>query len=209
LRIIGGKARGRRLQTPSKSSAKYSGQHIRPTADRAREALFSILGREVENATVLDLYAGTGALGLEALSRSAERTVFVDYSSKAVQIIKKNIELCGFSDRTLVFKRDLTKGLSFLLKQLPGTTFSIVFVDPPYRKGLSAGILQKLAESDLLCPEALVVVEDDAVIELPAQVADLTLVDQRCYGETAFWLYRKKQLFINLHSKGEVNGRKQ
>ena len=191
MRIIGGKARGRRLQTPSKGTAKYSGQHIRPTADRAREALFSIIGREVENATVLDLYAGTGALGLEALSRSAERAVFVDNSSQAVKIINKNIELCGFSDRTLVFKRDLSKGLSFLLKQLPGTTFSIVFVDPPYRKGLSTGMLQQLAESDLLFPDALVIVEEDAVIEPSAQVAELKLVEERRYGETAFWLYRQ------------------
>jgi 16S rRNA (guanine966-N2)-methyltransferase len=191
LRIIGGKSRGRRLQTPSKSTAKNSGQYIRPTADRAREALFSIIGQKVENATVLDLYAGTGALGLEALSRSAEQAVFVDNSSQAVQIINKNIELCGFSDRTLVFKRDLSKGLSFLLKRLPGTTYSIVFVDPPYRKGLSAGMLQQLAESGLLFPDALVVVEEDAVIEPPAQVAELILVDQRQYGETAFWFYRQ------------------
>jgi len=193
LRIIGGTARGRRLQTPSKSTAKYSGQAIRPTADRAREALFSIIGRKVENATILDLYAGTGALGLEALSRSAERAVFVDNSSQAVQIINKNIELCGFSDRTLVVKRDLSKGLSFLAKQLPGTTFSIVFVDPPYRKGLSLGMLQKLAESALLFSEAFVVIEEDADIELPAQVAELFLVDQRRYGETGFWFYRQNK----------------
>ena len=193
MRIIGGKARGRRLQALSKSTAKHSGQPIRPTADRAREALFNIIGREVENATVLDLYAGTGALGLEALSRSAERAVFVDKSLKAVQIINKNIELCGFSDRALVYKRDLSKGLSFLVKKLPGITFSIVFVDPPYRKGLSAGMLQELAESELLFPGAFVAVEEDALTELPSQMAGLTLVDQRRYGETGFWFYRQSK----------------
>jgi 16S rRNA (guanine966-N2)-methyltransferase len=192
LRIIGGKAKGRRLQTPSTRTAKYSGQLIRPTADRGREALFSIIGREVENATVLDLYAGTGALGLEALSRSARQAVFVDNSLHAVQIINKNVALCGFDDRTHVFKRDLSKGLYFLTKQLPGATFSIVFIDPPYRKGLSAGILQELAVVDFLSPEALIVVEEDALIELSAQVAELTLVDQRRYGETGFWFYRQK-----------------
>ena len=192
MRIIGGKARGRRLQTPSACTAKYSGQLIRPTADRAREALFSIIGREVENATVLDLYAGTGALGLEALSRSAQQAVFVDNSQQAVQIIHKNAELCGFYGRALVLKRDLSKGLYFLKKQLPGTTFSIVFIDPPYRKRLSTGMLQELAASDLLASEALVVVEEDALTELPAQVAELTLIDQRRYGETGFWLYRQK-----------------
>jgi 16S rRNA (guanine966-N2)-methyltransferase len=190
LRIIGGRARGRRLQTPSKSSAKNSCQLIRPTADRAREALFNIIGREVENATVLDLYAGTGALGLEALSRSAERSVFVDNNLHAIQVINSNIELCGFSERAIVFKRDISQGLSFLTKQLPGLTFSIIFIDPPYRKGLSLGILHELAKSNLLFPDALVVVEEDAVTELPTQVAELKLVDQRKYGDTGFWFYR-------------------
>ena len=195
MRIIGGKARGRRLQTPAKSTATSCRQDIRPTADRAREALFSILGREVENATVLDLFAGTGSLGLEALSRSAKQAVFVDNSLQAVQIINKNIKLCGFSDRTLVLKRDLSKGLSFLTKQLPGTTFSIVFADPPYRLGLSAGLLRNLAESAILLPEALVVIEEDRRTELPDQVAELALVSQRHYGDTGFWFYRQKYSF--------------
>lgn len=191
MRIIGGKARGRRLQSPSiKKTTKNSGQHIRPTADRAREALFNIIGRKVENAVVLDLYAGTGALGLEALSRSADQAVFIDNSPQAVNIINKNIELCGFSERALVIKRDLTKGLAFLTKQLPGIHFSIVFIDPPYRKGLSTEMLQEVAGSNLLSSEAIVVIEEDAAIELPLQVNDLTLIDRRHYGETGFWLYR-------------------
>jgi 16S rRNA (guanine966-N2)-methyltransferase len=185
------------LQTPSKSTAKYHDQSIRPTADRAREALFSIIGREVGNARVLDLYAGTGALGLEALSRSAELAVFVDNSPGAIQIIKKNIELCGFSDRTLVLKRDLSKGLSFLKKQLPGVAFSIVFIDPPYRQGLHEGILQELTESDILLPDALVIIEEDARIELPAEVAGLFLVDQRRYSETGLWFYRQHKFLHN------------
>jgi 16S rRNA (guanine966-N2)-methyltransferase len=195
------------LQAPSKSTAKYSGQLIRPTADRAREALFSIIGRKVENATVLDLYAGTGALGLEALSRSAERAVFVDNNLQAFEIINKNIELCGFSDRGLVFKWDLSKGLSFLAKKLPDTTFSLVFIDPPYRKGLAADMLQELAKSGILCPEALVVAEENALTELPQQVAELTLYDQRQYGETGFWFYRQKHSFINTPRREKLHGR--
>ena len=178
------------MQTPPKNTEKYSNQLIRPTADRAREALFNIIGRWVANATVLDLYAGTGALGLEALSRSAEMAVFVDNSPQAIKIIKKNIELCGFSDRTIVLKRDLAKGLSFVTKQLPGLGFSIVFVDPPYRKGLSEAMLQELAETNILLSEALVIIEECSLTELPAQVADLSLVDHRRYGETGFWFYR-------------------
>ena len=128
MRIIGGTARGRRLQTPPKSTVSRTGsQLIRPTADRAREALFNIIGKEVEDAVVLDLFAGTGALGLEALSRGAQSAAFVDKSSQSTDLIKKNIELCGFSDKSFVIKRDLAKSLSFLEKHAPNREFSIIF----------------------------------------------------------------------------------
>lgn len=178
------------MQTPSKRTAKFSGHVIRPTADRAREAQFNIIGREVEGAAFLDLYAGTGAIGLEALSRNAQQAVFVDCDPQAVQLIEKNIKICGFSDGTLVFKRDLSKGLYFLGKLLPETRFSIIFVDPPYRKGLSAAILSEIVEANLLTPDGLVVVEDVSVSGLPDAVAGLGLVDRRRYGETGFWFYR-------------------
>ena len=191
MRIIGGTAKGRRLQTPSKRAAKYPAQPIRPTADRSREALFSIIGQEVEGSTVLDLYAGTGALGLEALSRSAMRVVFVDNNPHAVQLVEKNIELCGFSNKTLVLKRDLSKGLCFLAKQQPEVKFSLVFIDPPYRKRLSATMLQEIEKTNILSSDALVVIEEDSIIDLPSTVKELNLVDQRRYGETGFWFYRR------------------
>jgi 16S rRNA (guanine966-N2)-methyltransferase len=180
------------LQTPANKTARDAGKsRIRPTADRAREALFSIIGREVENATVLDLFAGTGALGLEALSRSAHLAVFVDSDPEAVRIINKNIEICGFSDRAVVLKRDLSKGLYFLTRQLPETLFPIVFIDPPYRKGMAGKMLQEIAGGKFLSSEALVVVEEDALTEMESRVAGLNLVDQRRYGDTRFWFYRK------------------
>ena len=194
MRIIGGTARGRRLQTPSKSTVKHSGKSktvIRPTADRAREALFSIIGKEVEDVMVLDLFAGTGALGLEALSRGAQGAVFVDTSPEAVQIINANIAKCGFSDRTLVLKRDLSKSLYFLKKQLPDTLFSIVFIDAPYRKGLAERMLLETAARNILATGALVIVEEDAFTEMASNFAALYLVDQRRYGDTGFWFYRK------------------
>ena len=184
------------MQTPAKSTAKYSDHLIRPTADRAREALFSIIGQEVKGAIVLDLYAGTGALGLEALSRFAQRAVFVDNNPQAVQLIEKNIELCGFSDSTLVLKRDLSKGLYFLEKQLPEIKFSVIFVDPPYRKGLSATMLHEIEKTNFLSSDVLVVVEEDALSELPSKVTELRLVDQRRYGETGFWFYRRTRAEI-------------
>jgi 16S rRNA (guanine966-N2)-methyltransferase len=190
LRIIGGRVKGRRLQSPAMSKTKGANQPIRPTADRAREALFSIIGREIEGAKVLDLYAGTGALGLEALSRGADRVVFVDNNASALQIIRKNIELCGFYDQTAIFKQDLSKGLSLLTKDLSGETFQVVFVDPPYWKGLSDFMLKELAKSSLLVSQPLIVIEEDARAELPDAVENLTLIDRRRYGETGFWFYR-------------------
>lgn len=191
MRIIGGRVKGRRLRSPSKNKTKGFTQLIRPTADRAREALFNIIGREIEKARVLDLYAGTGALGLEAISRGAELAVFVDSSTAAIQIINKNINLCGFSEKTLIFKRDLSKGLSFLEKELPKGTFQVVFVDPPYRKGLSVFMLRVLGKSFLLDSQALVVIEEDVFAELPNEVDNVTLVDRRRYGETGFWFYQR------------------
>jgi 16S rRNA (guanine966-N2)-methyltransferase len=179
------------LQTPSKSTAKSSGQYIRPTADRAREALFSIIGQEIKDAAILDLYAGTGSLGLEALSRSARQAVFIDNNSQAIQLIGNNIDLCGFSDRALVLKRDLSKGLYFFDKQLPEIRFNIIFIDPPYRKGLSETMLRELVKTNLLTDDGLVITEEDSLAELPTRVADLGLVDQRRYGDTGFWFYRR------------------
>jgi len=179
------------LRTPSKSSAKDSSRLIRPTADRAREALFNIIGRQFKGAAVLDLYAGTGALGLEALSRFAQQAVFVDKNPQAIQLIGKNIEICGFSDRTLVLRRDLSKGLIFLEKQLPDIRFSVIFIDPPYRKGLSATMLHEVEKTNLLSSDVLVVVEEEALTEMPSRVKGLKLDDQRRYGETGFWFYRR------------------
>jgi 16S rRNA (guanine966-N2)-methyltransferase len=186
-------ARGRRLQTPSKSTAKSSGRNIRPTSDRAREALFNIIGQEVNGAVVLDLYAGTGALGLEALSRSASRAFFVDNCNQAIQIVEKNIGLCGFSDRAQVIKRDLSKGLFFIEKLLPEIKFDIIFVDPPYRKSISEFMLWELAKMQILSQNGLVIVEDDVLAVLPANISGLKQVDQRRYGDTGFWLYRRSQ----------------
>ncbi len=191
MRIIGGTAKGRRLHTPPKGTVSRTGsQLIRPTADRAREALFNIIGKEVEDAVVLDLFAGTGALGLEALSRGAQSAAFVDKSSQSTDLIKKNIELCGFSDKSFVIKRDLTKSLSFLEKHVTDRVFSLIFIDPPYRKALYLKILEELSSENLLASSGLVVAEDDSANQLPESVGSLILFDRRKYGETGFWLYR-------------------
>ena len=189
MRVIAGSARGRRLFSPSKQKRNL----IRPTSDRAREALFNIIASHINGALILDLFAGTGALGLEALSRGAASAVFVDYHHEAVSLINKNIAACSFQAHSMVLKRDLAGDLSFLRQYCPGQGFSIVFLDPPYRKDLGLKILVRLGRAGLVADSGLVIVEEDAACQLPVEVGSLSLYDQRCYGETGFWLYHLKR----------------
>lgn len=192
MRVIGGTARGRKLLSPKKRSGKFSAaKPIRPTSDRVREAIFNIIGAGVAGATVLDLFAGTGALGIEALSRGAGSAVFVDVSSSAVSLIKRNIDLCGFTERSLVMKRDLARGLSFLKGKKPAAGFDLIFADPPYGRGLSAHVLIDLDRTDsAISAGGLLVVEEAAGESLPVPAGRLELSDQRRYGDTTVWFYR-------------------
>jgi 16S rRNA (guanine966-N2)-methyltransferase len=190
LRIIGGTAKGRKLFTPPLHE-----KSIRPTSDRAREALFNILGKRVVHATVLDLFAGTGALGLEAFSRNARFVVFIDNNRLALQLIKKNILLCltGYSeDRGIrVVNHDLTKSLP--LNKLPKEThsgFDLIFADPPYAKNISLPVLEFVNNSSLLTQNGLLIVEERHNVELPSSLSTLERIDRRVYGETAFCFYR-------------------
>ena len=138
----------------------------------------------------MDLFAGSGALGLEALSRGAASAVFVDSNAKALQLIKKNLTLCGFSDRALVLKYDLSKGGAFA-KCLSGAhVFDLVFIDPPYNRQLAEDIIETLGSSEILNAGAIVVVEEFHKAALPDAVGRLNMFDQRRYGDTAFRFYK-------------------
>lgn len=196
MRIISGKAKGMRLQTPSAGSLS-----IRPTSDRCREALFSILGDSVDGSHVLDLYAGTGAFGLEALSRGARRAVFVDSSPVSLKLIKANIALLrkrleglGETAAASFHKRDLRKGLDSVKKvdSDDAGVFDIIFLDPPYDMGLAMTTLEHLAAGDLLAPAGSVIAEERSKITLPAAIGVLKLIDRRRYGDTCFWMYRQR-----------------
>ncbi len=190
MRIIGGTARGRKLFTPPLHE-----KCIRPTSDRAREALFNILGNRIVDATVLDLFAGTGALGLEAFSRKARFIVFIDNNRLALQLIKKNILLCltGYTGDCgiRVVQHDLTKSIP--KNKLPPEThqgFDIIFADPPYAQNISFSVLEFINNSSLLTQNGLLIVEEKHTVELPSSLATLELIDRRVYGETAFCFYR-------------------
>ena len=188
MRIISGTIRGRRLLTPGRGAGIST---IRPTADRVRESVFNILGDSVVDADILDLFAGTGAMGLESLSRGSSKAVFVDASPNAIRLIKKNLDICGFSSTSKVIKRDLLKSPSFLKKMMPVSGFDLVFVDPPYRLGISIKTLKYLGKLDLLSKDGLLVVEEASEVELPDDIAGLEKIDRRVYGgDTSICFYR-------------------
>jgi len=201
LRIISGTARGKKIAAPPGQTLT-----IRPTSDRAREALFSILGQRVQQANVLDLFAGTGALGLEAFSRGAGNVVFVDNDKFALDILKKNILLChtGYSGKCeiRVIKHDLTHSLP--LSKIPqnlAVEFDLIFADPPYSKKLSLTILNLLNNSSLLSRNGLLIVEERRNVNLPTDLSNITLVDRRTYGEATFWFYESTN-YANFSQQG-------
>jgi 16S rRNA (guanine966-N2)-methyltransferase len=185
LRIISGSARGRKLLAPG----QRFGDSVRPTSDRAREAIFNILAAKVAGARVLDLFAGTGALGLEALSRGAVSTVFVDGQRSVTELIEKNLALCGFAGRATVLQKDLARGVAFLSAQQPAGGFDLAFLDPPYGSKLALRVLESLASGNFLAAQAIVVLEDAAEAQYPENMGSLACFDRRRYGEAGFWLY--------------------
>lgn len=190
MRIISGTARGRKLCPPP-----LRDKSIRPTSDRAREALFNILGTRVVGARVLDLFAGTGAFGLEALSRNAKTVVFVDNSPLALKLIRKNIQICktvaSEGCAVQVIRHDLTRSLPITkLPQEALSGFDLIFVDPPYSRKISLSVLDFLNKSSLLTPTGLLIVEERHNVALPLQFSTLHCGDKRIYGETAFYFYQ-------------------
>jgi 16S rRNA (guanine966-N2)-methyltransferase len=176
MRIVGGRLRGRALAAP-KSAA------IRPTADRLRESLFNILthayGDPAADARALDLFAGTGALGLEAVSRGAAFALFVDDAAEARALIRANVEALGLGGVTRIFRRDATR----LGPVHPVEPFSLVFVDPPYGRGLGEQALAAARDGGWLAPDALVVVEEATDAKFVAPDGFLEL-ERRGYDDT-------------------------
>ncbi len=175
IRIISGERKGKNLFT-------VPGIATRPTSNRVRESVFQILGSRVLNARVLDLFAGTGALGIEALSRGAEFVLFVDYDRKPVSVIRKNLKICRYESHAKVLQLDLLKGSKWLTAL--GTQFGLAFMDPPYRQQAIPSMLDCLHENKTLSPDALVVAEHGTA-EPPLEIkAPFCLKDQRKYGKT-------------------------
>lgn len=182
MRVVGGRLRGRTIASPAS-------RDIRPTADRLRESLFNILmhayGDPVGGARVLDLFAGTGALGIEAISRGAAFALFVDNGAEARALLRQNVEGLGLGGVTKVYRRDATK----LGPAHPLEPFSLAFLDPPYGKGLAEQALTSLREGIWLAPQALLVVEEATAAQLAAPEGFEEL-ERRAYDDTEFVILR-------------------
>ena len=183
MRIVAGSAKGRALQGPKPSSG-----HIRPTADRVRETIFNMLGQFLDGQAVLDLYAGTGALGLEALSRGAGRVVLVDQDREAQALCRLNTDALGFAAQVSILAQPVARAVETLGKK--GERFELIFADPPYAARVVETVLEAVAASGVAAPGGMVVVEHDKREDSPEAHAGLTRDDQRRFGDTLVSFYR-------------------
>ncbi len=178
MRIISGIAKGRKLSS-------FRGSEIRPTSDRARESLFNILGQRSVHSSFLDLFAGSGAVGIEALSRHADHVVFVENQATSISLLKNNLKKCGFSERVnqniKIIKKDVFDYLKKARKQ-----FDIIFIDPPYSAGLAEKSLISLSEKSLLKPEGIVVLEHYFKNTIEEEISSLKCFRRKKIGDSFF-----------------------
>jgi 16S rRNA (guanine966-N2)-methyltransferase len=181
VRVIAGSAKGRRLAT-------LQTLRLRPTPDRVREALFNILGTRIDGAAVLDLFAGSGAIGLEALSRGARVAVLVEAHEPACRLIGKNLQRCGLQAEAALWCRDVLEAIPALKMQ--GQTFDVIFLDPPYQSALLEETLQQLADGRLLSADGQVIAEHFFKRLLPERCGRLQRARLSRFGDVALSFYR-------------------
>jgi 16S rRNA (guanine(966)-N(2))-methyltransferase RsmD len=181
MRIIGGAAKGRRLSVPK-------GHAVRPTAARVKDSLFNILPRDFSGVKVLDLFAGTGNLSIEALSRGADRALLVDASARSGAAMKDNLRRLGFAAQSEVWVAPVSRSLRTLGRRKE--SFDLIFLDPPYDRGLAGRSLEIIAECRLLRETGTLVIEHSERETLQPRYGSLQLHDQRRYGDTRLSFYR-------------------
>ena len=182
MRVIAGELRGSVIRTPA-------GGRVRPTYDRVRESLFSMIEPRLEGAAVLDLFAGSGGLGIECLSRCAESVTFVEVDPSVMRVVRENVGRLGLAARCRLISAD---ALVVLGRAVPGGPFDIVFVDPPYASGLSVRALELLEESHALAEDALVVVERATADPPPDETGRLDRFRTKAYGSTTVDFYEAR-----------------
>jgi len=198
MRIIGGTLRGRQLRTAKRLE-------IRPTSDYLKEVLFDVLQSRMKDARFLDLFAGSGNVGIEALSRGAREVVFVDSSPRSMGLIRTNLQAVGMEDRATLLRADAVAAIKKLKNR--GQRFSVIFLDPPYQSRLLIPALRALPGSDLLEEHGMVVVEHFHKQDLPQDLDGLIRVRQIRHGEAKLSFYRETQRLEGEQGKGDGNHR--
>ncbi|NHN28429.1 16S rRNA (guanine(966)-N(2))-methyltransferase RsmD [Paenibacillus agricola] len=181
MRVISGSKKGRLLKA-------VPGTGTRPTTDKVKEAIFSMIGPYFEGGQVLDLFAGTGALSIEALSRGMDNAVLTDIDRKSIDTIKRNLQITGFTEQAGIYCTDARRALKALVKR--EAKFDLVFLDPPYKIKLAQGLIEQLDQLGLLNPEATIVVEHAAEDVDQDQIGRLQWVRRSEYGDTAITIYK-------------------
>lgn len=184
MRVIAGRLKGHRL-------ASVPGTDTRPTTDRVKEALFNIIGPYFSGGWGLDLYAGTGALGIEGLSRGLERVVFVDANPRAVRVIRTNLEALGLTAQADVYRADARRALVELGRR--GVRFDVLFLDPPYANQRIAEDLAEAAARGIVKDGAVAAAEHHRSVELPARIGRFVKVKTSLYGDTALSVFRYEE----------------
>ncbi len=167
------------------------GMGTRPTTDKVKEAIFSMIGPYFDGGMALDLFAGTGGLGIEALSRGMERAVFIDADKRAVEIVQLNLQAARLAEQAEVYRNDAERAIKVLAKK-PDTRFRLVFLDPPYKLRDIEKLVGLLQSLQLLEPEATILVEHEADYNCAEQIGDAVCTRRAQYGETAVSIYKLK-----------------
>jgi 16S rRNA (guanine(966)-N(2))-methyltransferase RsmD len=184
MRVIGGSARGRRLKVPK-------GQAVRPTSSRVKEALFNILPHDLSGLKVLDLFAGTGNVTIEALSRGAAEAILIDSSSESGKVIRENLRRLRAADRTKVWITPVLRAVRLLARR--GESFDLIFLDPPYEQRLVEATLKAIDTGELLRRSGVTIAEHSVREPVQTSYGDLALSDQRRYGSTLLSFYKREE----------------
>ncbi len=184
MRVISGASKGKVLKIPK-------GLHTRPTSDKVKEALFSMIHFHIPGSIVLDLFSGTGSLGIEALSRGAEKAYFVDNHPKSIQTIKENIHSTGYGSKSVVLFCDAQKAIQKLVSA--DEQIDIVFMDPPYHENLILPCIYTMIEKKLLKKTGLLIIEHDQKEKLPECIDILSKIKEKRYGNTRITIYAEEE----------------
>ncbi|MCW4681003.1 16S rRNA (guanine(966)-N(2))-methyltransferase RsmD [Bacillus pumilus] len=183
MRVISGTRKGRTLKA-------VPGQSTRPTTDKVKESIFNMIGPYFDGGWALDLFAGSGGLGIEALSRGFDHCIFVDRDMKAIQTIKGNLNQLELIDQSEVFRNEAKRALAAIVKR--EESFQAIFLDPPYKDQQLKALLDMIDEHALLTDDGVIVCEHDKDVILPEEAGQLYISRQELYGLTGITIYRKR-----------------